>query len=313
MQRVATPLWLKALDHIFLMRPMLMPPLWTISILGYGQGQRQAVSPDWTTLLYPLAVFTILTGGVYVQNQVFDLEGDRTNNKLFLLTDGYISLRAAGLQTWGCYIVAMILAFLHSAWLGTLMSGALILGSQYNTPPLRMKDRPIEGLLYNVVIYGGFAFAAGWLVLADFSSDLLIGTVPYCLGVGAIYLNTTLPDITGDRAAGKITIGVKYGYDATATLAGVMLAAAVLTGWIVDDLYIAIPSLLALPLFVKMRVTRNVGDVALATKMGVLLLALAAVLTYPPYLGLLILLFFCSKPYYSFRFGITYPSFRVQR
>ncbi|MBT5876855.1 MAG: UbiA family prenyltransferase [Candidatus Latescibacteria bacterium] len=313
MQRVASPLWLKALDHLFLMRPMLMPPLWTISILGYGQGQRQDVSPDWTTLLYPIAVFTLLTGGVYVQNQVFDLEGDRANNKLFLLGDGYISLRAAGLQTWGCYLGAVILAFFHSTWFGALMCGALLLGSQYNAPPLRMKDRPVEGLLYNVVIYGGFAFVTGWMVLADFSLDLLLKTIPYCLGVGAIYLNTTLPDIPGDRAAGKITIAVKYGYDTAATLAGVMLAVAVITGWIVDDLYIAIPSLLALPLFVKMRVTRNVEDVALATKMGVLLLALAAVLTYPPYLALLILLFFGSKPYYRYRFGITYPSFRVQR
>ena len=62
-----------------------------------------------------------------------------------------------------------------------------------------------------------------------------------------------------------------------------------------------------------MPVTGRVDDVARATKVGVLVLALAAVVVYPPYLGLLIVLFFGSRPYYKYRFGITYPSFQVQR
>ncbi len=313
MQRVASPLWLKTLDHLFLMRPMLMPPVWTITILGFGQSQRQVPGSDWTVLLYPVAVFTLLTGAVYVQNQVYDVESDRANRKLFLLGDGYISIKTASWQALLCYSTAAVLAFAHSTWFGWLMVVALILGNQYNIKPLRLKDRPVGGLLYNVVVYGGLTFVTGWMSAEVPREGMWISTVPYCFGVAAIYLNTTLPDIDGDRAARKMTIGVKYGFTVTAGAASVLLAGAVATGWVTGDPYIAVPSAMALPLFVKMAFTGRMEDVARATKIGVLLLALAAVVVCPPYLVLLMVLFFGSKPYYRFRFGITYPSFQVQR
>ncbi len=313
MQRVASPPWLTALDHLFLMRPMLMPPVWTISLLAYGQAQQQVSGSDWLPALYPIAVFSLLTGGVYVQNQVHDIESDKANCKLFLLTDGYISVRAANLQTLLCYGASVILAFIHSTWLGSLMSLYLLLGNQYNIPPFRWKDRPNAGLLYNVIVYGTLTYVMGWMAAAPPDYEMVLQSIPYCLGVGAIYLNTTLPDIPGDRAAGKITIAVRYGFKISAVLACVMLSGAVLTGWWLDDPYIAVPSLLALPLFLRMPLTGRVDDVARATKVGVLVLALAAVVVCPPYLGLLIALFFGSRPYYKYRFGITYPSFQVQR
>jgi len=292
---------------------MLMPPVWTISLLAYGQAQQQTSGSDWLPALYPIAVFSLLTGGVYIQNQVHDIESDKANCKLFLLTDGYISVRAANLQTLLCYGAAVVLAFVHSIWLGSLMSLYLLLGNQYNIPPFRWKDRPNAGLLYNVIVYGTLTYVMGWMAAAPPDYEMVLQSIPYCLGVGAIYLNTTLPDIPGDRAAGKITIDVRHGFKISAVLACVMLSGAVLTGWWLDDPYIAVPSLLALPLFLRMPVTGRVDDVARATKVGVLVLALAAVVVYPPYLGLLIVLFFGSRPYYKYRFGITYPSFQVQR
>jgi len=292
---------------------MLMPPVWTISLLAYGQAQQQTSGSDWLPALYPIAVFSLLTGGVYIQNQVHDIESDKANCKLFLLTDGYISVRAANLQTLLCYGAAVVLAFVHSIWLGSLMSLYLLLGNQYNIPPFRWKDRPNAGLLYNVIVYGTLTYVMGWMAAAPPDYEMVLQSIPYCLGVGAIYLNTTLPDIPGDRAAGKITIAVRHGFKISAVLACVMLSGAVLTGWWLDDPYIAVPSLLALPLFLRMPVTGRVDDVARATKVGVLVLALAAVVVYPPYLGLLIVLFFGSRPYYKYRFGITYPSFQVQR
>ena len=203
MQRVALHPWLAILDHLFLLRPMLMPPVWTIGLLGWGQGQRQIGESDWSQLLVPVAIFTLLTGGVYVQNQIYDIDGDRANRKLFLLAEGYISTRAATIQVFVCYIGAVLLGFIHAIWLGVLMCVAMGLGIQYNTPPLRWKDRPFEGLLYNVIVYGVIAFSIGWLTVASWHSSMLVRTIPYCFGVGAIYLNTTLPDITGDRLAGK--------------------------------------------------------------------------------------------------------------
>lgn len=313
MQRVVSRPWLTLLDHLFLLRPMLMPPVWTIGLLGYGQGQRQVSESELLQTLLPIAIFTLLTGGVYVQNQIYDLEGDRANHKLFLLTGGYISTRAAQIQTFVCYSAAVLFAFFHSGWLGIMMGTALVMGFQYNAPPLRWKDRPIEGLLYNVVVYGVIAFAVGWMSVAPLSVWMGMHALPICLGVVAIYLNTTLPDIPGDRLAGKTTIGVKYGFKPTSYMACVALAGAIVIGFWLGDWFITGPSILCLPFFIRMASTGDLADVARATKAGVLALSLAAVVVCPPYLVVLIVLYFGSKPYYKYRFGINYPSFRVQR
>lgn len=310
MQRVRTGAFLTALDHLFLLRPMLLPPVWTIGLLGYEQGRRWTGGDAGESPLIPIALFSLLTGGVYVHNQITDIEGDRANQKLFLLADGYISERAATVQMLLCYGGAIGLSFLHSARLGGLMVVGGLLGLLYNSPRFRWKDRPVRGLVYNLCAYGGLAFAVGWLAAAPPVGWLIVHALPYCLGVGAIYLNTTLPDIPGDRLAGKITIGVRHGFQATCILACLFLAGGVLAGFLLGDGFIAIPSLVCLPLFVWMAVNGRVADVARATKIGVLALSMAAVIVSPPYLLVLTVLFFGAKPYYRLRFGLNYPTFR---
>jgi len=260
--------------------------------------------------IIPIALFSLLTGGVYVHNQINDIEGDRANQKLFLLTDGYISERAATVQMVICYGGAVGLALVHSVQLGLIMVAGCLFGMLYNVPLFRWKDRPFHGLLYNILVYGILVFSVGWLAVAPLDRSLILRALPYCLGVGAIYLNTTLPDIPGDRLAGKITIGVRYGFTTTCVLACVCLIGAIITGFLLRDGFIAIPSLACLPLFVWMGVHGQVADVARATKIGVLALSMAAVVVAPPYVLVLILLFFGARPYYKTRFGLNYPTFR---
>lgn len=300
----------RVLDHLFLFRPMLLPPVWTIGLLGYEQGRRWAGGIPGEFPVLPIALFTLLTGGVYVHNQINDIEGDRVNRKLFLLADGHISERAATVQMVICYGGAVGLSFVHSVRLGLLMVGALILGILYNSPPFRWKDRPFHGVLYNVLAHGVVVFSVGWLAIAPLDRALALHAIPYCLGVGAIYLNTTLPDILGDRLSGKITIGVRWGFRTTCMLACLCLIGAITTGFLLRDGFITMPSLLCLPLFVWMTVTGQVADVARATKIGVLALSMAAVVVSPPYLFLLLVLFFGARLYYKVRFGLDYPTFR---
>jgi 4-hydroxybenzoate polyprenyltransferase len=308
------PRWLwTALDYLFLLRPLLMPPVWTIGLLGFGQGQRAGGLPDGQAAVVALGLFTLLTGGVYAQNQIYDVEGDRANRKLFLLAEGYIPVASAARFAYGCFIVALAGAWGYAPWLGVLMSVAAFMGVAYNTPPLRWKDRPVAGFVYNVAVYGVIVFITGWGAAGRIGADALLQAVPYCLGVGAIYLNTTLPDIPGDRTTGKITIGVKYGFRRTAVSACILLAAGVATGAWLRDAYIAVPSLACLPFFIRMARSGRVEDAALATKLGVLALSLAAVAVWPAYLIVLIVLFYGARPYYKHRFGMTYPSFRYQR
>jgi chlorophyll synthase len=304
---------LSALDGLFLLRPLLMPPVWTIGLLGFGRGQEFAGETGALPPLVPIGLFTLLTGGVYAQNQIYDIESDRKNSKLFLLADGFISLARAQRIVWSCFALAVGGAWWHARWLGALVSVAALAGMAYNMPPFRWKDRPVEGFMYNVGVYGVIVFLTGWGGVAPITPEAFMTTLPYCLGVAAIYLNTTLPDISGDRATGKITFGVRYGFQPTSTLACALLAAGAAAALWLRDGYFALPALICLPFFIRMRRSGRVEDVALATKLGVLTLSLAAVVVYPPYMVLLALLYFGAQPYYRLRFGIRYPSFRYQR
>ena len=301
------------LDYLFLTRPMLMPPVWTIALLGFARAQQATGAQDWGATLVPIALFSLLTAGVYVQNQLFDIEGDRTNGKLFLLAEGIITATAARRFALTLYLLAVVGAWVSSLWLGSLIFVSALLGIAYNAPPFRWKDRPYLGYLYNAVIYGVMVFLVGWGAVAPINSEALIATIPYFFGVGAIYLNTTLPDIPGDRATGKITFGVAWGFRRTAWTACVLLAIGTAVGALLKDGHFSIPAATALPFFGYMAWKGSVEAVALATKLGVLALAVAAMVVCPPYILLLTLLFFGSKPYYRNRFGMTYPSFRYQR
>lgn len=305
-------LW-TVLDYLFLMRPMLMPPVWTIGLLGFASARTAPASVSCVSAIIPLGLFTILTAGVYVQNQIYDIEGDRLNRKLFLLAEGHIAVASARWVALGCFGTAVAGAWWYAPWLGALMAVAAFFGAAYNMPPFRWKDRPLEGFLYNAVLYGVIVFLTGWGSVSQPDLQALAGAVPYFFGVGAIYLNTTLPDIPGDLAAGKITIGVKYGFRATAFAACLLLAADVLIAAWIGDWLIAAPSLACLPLFVRMAWSGAVKDAVFATKSGVLALSLSAVTVCPLYLALLTVLYFGSKPYYRKRLGIAYPSFRYQR
>ncbi|MBM3265084.1 MAG: UbiA family prenyltransferase [candidate division Zixibacteria bacterium] len=293
------------LDCFFLMRPLLMPPVWTIGLLGAGQS-----GGPWRQTVLPLALFTILTGGVYVHNQMHDVEGDRLNRKLFLLADGMVSLQTARNLFFACFAIALVGAWIYAPWFGLLTTVSAGMGYAYNAPPFRWKDRPFPGFAYNVVIYGIVVFFVGWAAATEPATAGLVHAVPYVFGVGAIYLNTTLPDIEGDRTTGKITFGVQYGFRPTAVAACLLLAAGATTGAALGDWHFAAPALACLPLYLRMTHTGKITDVAYATRMGVLALALAAVAVCPPYLVLLIVLFYGAKPYYRKRFGIAYPSFR---
>lgn len=303
----------KIADYLFLTRPMLMPPVWTIALLGFGRAQQATGAHDWGATLVPIGLFSVLTGGVYVQNQLYDIEGDRANGKLFLLAQGVISVAAARRFAFLLFFVAVVSAWLSSFWLGATISLSAFLGIAYNVPPFRWKDRPYPGYLYNAGIYGVIVFLVGWGAIAPITSEALIATTPYFFGVGAIYLNTTLPDIPGDRASGKRTLGVAWGFKPTALVACGLLVIGFGIGVVLEDVFFSFPAALALPLFVYMAWKGSVEAVAQATKLGVFALAIPAMVLCPPYILLLTVLFFGSKPYYRNRFGMTYPSFRYQR
>src|SRR3989304_3784451 len=64
---------LKYLDYIFVLRPVLMVPVWTILLLGHHQGSRYGFSDR--SLFWLFIFSTLFIGGVYLLNQIYGGDG----------------------------------------------------------------------------------------------------------------------------------------------------------------------------------------------------------------------------------------------
>ncbi len=301
-------LW-KLLDHLFLLRPVLMPPLWTILLLGYYQGRENfnRVGPLGRTFLFS----TFLVGAIYILNQLRDVESDRVNRKLFLLTEGLVSSHSAWAEAIILFLLACFGAFRISSLLGFVFLLAIILGIAYSLPPFSLKDRPWGGLLANMFGHGLLAFSFGWLTVSSILGlKLLRYSLPYGLAVGAIYLHTTLPDREGDRIMGKRTLGVLWGRRKVVLLSTLFVLLAAGGSYLNRDLPLLASSLIVLPFFVRANFGSGLGGVVRATKASILVLSGVASLLFPWYLLLLMGGYIGSRLYYRRRFGLAYPSLR---
>jgi len=202
------------LDYLFLLRPTLFFPVWTYFLAGQWGGARtpkaslQLLHPVGTAWI--LAALSLLMGGVYVFNQIFDVETDRRNRKLFLLANGIVPVRHAAVEASLLAAASLGLAFWADPLFGLgFLTLFLIAGILYNFPPTAWKNHPILGLLVNcagsMLIYD-----IGW-VAGGGERALPPQAFAYAFAVAAVFLNTTLPDRNGDKATGKITFGVRYG------------------------------------------------------------------------------------------------------
>ena len=119
------------LDFFFFLRPVLLPPVWTIALLGtVSTGPSPELSAArWAAFFLHL---TALFGGVYTLNQICDIESDRINRKLYFLPGGIISVRAAWIFTVALDVVALGLSLMFG-WTHVILTAAIIaLGVAYS-------------------------------------------------------------------------------------------------------------------------------------------------------------------------------------
>jgi chlorophyll synthase len=297
---------LKYLDYLFLTRPVLMPPVWTILLLGHWQSSQFAGESSLPGLAVLLVSF--LVGGVYVLNQIFDIESDRLNQKLFFLAKGLVSVRGAYIELAILNLIAIVPAFLISIQLGLLFVLGAVFGLIYSAPPLALKNRPIGGLTLNALAHGNLAFLIGWSMNSSLSTGALLSSLPYTFAVAAIYLNTTVPDADGDKSVGKTTFSVKWGKQTAVVLASVLVAAAIILSLIVKDIPLLIASALCFPFFVSSAFVRKERAITITTKVSILFLSVAAGVFYLWYFAVLIVGFVGTRLYYKARFGLDYPT-----
>lgn len=308
----------KLLDYVFVLRPTLFFPVWTVYAAGYFafhrfapggmNGATTGMAGESLTLLLSLS---LLMGAAFILNQLCDIATDAQNHKLFLIAHRHISPNAARLQTILLSGAGLLIAFYYSHDIGLLFLAIFLLtGILYSVAPFQWKDRPFLGLLSNA---GGalLIFSAGWWSVETGLGMPVRHALPYMLAVGAVYLYTTLLDLDGDARTQKLTFGVKYGWRPTIIAGCACEIAATGIAFYVNDPVIFYPALLSVPFFLLAAVKQTRNDVSRAIKLPILFLALAICLKVWQYVLVLAFVFYFSKWYYRERFGLKYPSLQA--
>ncbi len=313
----------KLLDYIFLMRPMLIIPVWTISLLGAraalwrdrGTGIFQldhfpfaSFTPLDLNLLLTLLFGTLLAGGIFILNQIHDIDTDKANGKLFLLAEGHISQSEATKLYWTMTLISIVGAFVVNWQLGVLFVIGALIGFQYSYPRFKVRENAYKAFRNNLLGHGMLAFLFGWVVCHTFDLEGVLKSLPYVFAVGAVYLTTTLPDIEGDARVGKITYAVEWGIPRTIGNAAWMVVLALILSIMAADYSFAITAGITAPIYIVAAMRKSVEIAVLASKIAILSLSVFAALFFPLYLILLLVTLLVTRVYYSKRFGMTYPA-----
>jgi 4-hydroxybenzoate polyprenyltransferase len=305
-----THTFLRLLDYFFVLRPTLFFPVWTVFLANYYAGSHSngVVSGDvgpWKATI----LMTMIMGASFIVNQIADIESDRKNHKLFIIADGYISVRNAVIELLVLALIPLAITFAFGLKLGVSYLIAFITtGIFYNIKPFCWKNRPFLGIVGHFL--GGYSVAAaGWLAAGAEGWGFLTQSIPYGCGLVTVYFLTVLPDLQGDAAANKITFGVKYGIPPSTILALISEIATGLTAFWVNDYVMWIPAALAFPFYVIAAITNTIPNIIRATKFTFLFTALAVCVANPIYFVALFVAFFFSRWYYKKRFNLEYPKF----
>lgn len=309
---------LKSFDYFFVLRPMLFFPGWSTLIAGYLIHSKsdlyftfaQIRSIDYLELTGLLILFAAAMGGSFLLNQLQDIESDLKNKKLFLLSEKYISPKAAWIETLILLVIALIFAYKIGTFV--LASTALfifITGYAYNFKPLQLKNFPIGSLIANAIM-GWLAFALGWFTVNEDLTSFLKDSLPYLLFNTSLYLFTTLPDIKGDRISKKKTLAVIYGIKPVINLAALLYLLSIAGAFYAKDYWALMFILPALPFYLFTLADKRVELTTKTTKFAILFFAVAVCLKIPFYFVLMITMFMATRWYFQKRFNYDYPNFK---
>ena len=300
---------MKLLDYIFAARPMLLLPVWSIFLVALHYHHELAEKTfSWSDLLI-LSCLTILTAGAYYINQVFDIESDKLNSKLGFLQKRLVS---AGMLM-AMYIIFSVLALSAAVFISTtlfiIFLQLLLLSFVYSAPPFRLKDRAVSGLFANAYSFGFLIPISVMPLITQHSAGLMGWDNPFYffLSVMGVHILTTIPDIKGDKAAGKKTIGLILPLRVALLSAFMSFGGAALVAHYSNFLPLMIIAVISATLALTALVSTNFQIILAAAKIPILLLTLLAGYFYPIYFLFVVALLFLTRAYYKKRFNVVYP------
>lgn len=300
----------KLFDLIFFGRPLLIIPVWTV-YLHFMTSSHPALNfvliPS-VALIMQLVALTLVFKGVYVFNQLFDIESDRINDKLHFLPRGIISVKTAWIYYSILTLAGLVVALTVSKETFFITAAITVLGVLYSVPGIRLKDRAVSGLLANSIAYG-------LLVPMTLIPDRLIhpeglSTIPYFLAIATGYVLTTIPDREGDAVSGKRTIAVIIGIKGSLILALLLGIATLVSSYLTANQEMQIVAVVTTLLIIGLLIHYRPGLMLFACKFPILLLTLLACIHAPFYFPVLLLTIVLTRVYYKYRFEISYPRLR---
>jgi len=299
-------------DFIFLIRPILLIPCWNFLLIGSYRAQ--GVDGFTGRIVLGLIIYTFVMGGVYILNQIMDVETDRINKKLFLLSEGYVSIKYAYIEMLILWIVAIFLSLRFDMIFVIFIIISIIMGILYSVSPVKLKGKPIFDTLSNGFGYGMINLGVGWLLVRPFEWNMFWLFIPYFLSLSAFFINTTIVDMEGDRRAHESTTALFLGENVASMVSTVLMMGGVVIAYILKDLVCLIPAAVSLPLFVYVAVYSSLKNrihrkLTIASfRLHGLVFTLITAFIYPLYLLVLIVVFISMRSYYKSRFGMVYPT-----
>ena len=289
-----------------LLRPTLFLPLWIFFLLGAHHGEGEISLGAVSVFI----LYTMLMGGVYIFNQIVDRESDKKNKKLFLISDGLIPLKNAYIEMSVLFIIAVFGSFLFGLNIFSAFMFSLFFGITYSLPPVETKGKPFLDIIWNASGYGVLAFIVGWLSVAEASISMFLIAMPYFFAVAAVFVNTTIPDIEGDREEGKVTTGVFLGKKNTLLLGIILDLVAIIVSYFLGEKgYIClIGAGLAFPIFLVAYIKQTKKSILFSFRAIPGILAIIVFYITPIIIPLFAAVLGVQRNYYKKKFNIVYPA-----
>lgn len=191
----------------------LIPPMIGIfsgSLIGYGASHRRFPVLQVAIAVLAAAVLNAASNGL---NQICDLENDRVNKPRRPLPSGKMTLGEAWAFVALTYGAALALVAAVNWETFAIYVIAALATIAYSAPPIRLKRHPVGSNLVIALIRGELLKVAGWAAVSTVMTSLepwYIGFIYFVFLLGAT-TTKDFADIEGDRAAGCITLPVKFG------------------------------------------------------------------------------------------------------
>ena len=308
---------IKLLDLFFLMRPILFIPVWGFAYIGFFSSVKTDsffrtlfVQPENFLRSFILfSMFSLSVGAVNILNQIIDYEVDSKNEGFPLLVKSNISIKQASIFAAIISLLSIIIPIIMGDYFVAVGSFlAILIGLFYCLKPFYFTGRPFMDFVSNALGFGVVAFGVGWVVNGGGVDGFVKSSFAYFLLMSAGSISSTLPDIKGDRAEGKITTAVFFGINRAHLIATLLIVLALIYSFTISDMLAVTSAVVSLPIYLLYILIKRESFMEATYKVGGGFLMVLIGLVYPYFLIPSIVVSLLTVIYFRVRFHVSYPS-----